>query len=118
VVVGAVFLVAGIAKLRLPDWSRTAGAFGLPALLGPVLPWLEIVLGALLVAQVGGRWTSISAAAVLVAFTAAVAYRLLRRDPVPCACFGGLSDRPVSATTIVRNVLLLAVAAVGSLPSP
>jgi hypothetical protein len=79
------------------------------------LPWVEVVLGALLVAQVGGRWTSSAAAVVLGGFTVAIAAQVARGNPAPCACFGSASrGRPVSGRTLVRNVLLVALAVVGA----
>ncbi|MDP9388675.1 MAG: DoxX family membrane protein, partial [Actinomycetota bacterium] len=56
VAVGVVLLVAGAAKLRQPAWPATARAFGAPPWLVPALPWVEVVLGALLVAGVGLPW--------------------------------------------------------------
>jgi uncharacterized membrane protein YphA (DoxX/SURF4 family) len=116
VVIGLVFLASGALKARDPGFVTTARAFGLPAPLAPVLPWAEVVLGALLVAQIGGRWTAAAASAVLVAFTAAVGAQLAGGDPVPCACFGaGASHAPVSGRTIVRNLVLVALAVTGAI---
>jgi uncharacterized membrane protein YphA (DoxX/SURF4 family) len=116
VVVGLVLLVAGTMKARDPEFATTARAFGLPARLAPALPWIEVVLGALLVAQVGGRWTSTVAAFVLSGFTVAVAAQVAGGNPAPCACFGsGASHAPVSTRTLIRNFVLVALAAVGAL---
>src|SRR3954451_7785423 len=62
--IGVVFLVSGTLKLRQPAWASAAAAFGAPRPVIPVVPWVEIVLGALLVAQVGGRWTPLAALAL------------------------------------------------------
>jgi uncharacterized membrane protein YphA (DoxX/SURF4 family) len=115
VVVGLVLLLAGAVKARDKTWPAAAARFGLPRPAAAALPWLEVVLGALLVAQVGGRLTSLAAAALLAGFTAAVAAHVVRRDDVPCACFGALSSAPVSGRTLARNVVLVALAAVGAL---
>jgi hypothetical protein len=106
VVVGAVFLVSGVLKLRNPSWRANAPAFGTPAWLVPVLPLAEIVLGALLVAQVGGPWVPLAALVMLLAFTAAIVRQLVRGEAVPCACFGELSARPVDRLTVARNLAL------------
>lgn len=110
IAVGVVLLVAGVAKLCQPSWPATAKAFGAPARLVPVLPWVEIVLGALLVSGIGLPWTAVAAAALLVGFTLLVAARVLRGDAVPCGCFGETSPQPVGRDTIVRNVLLVVLA--------
>jgi hypothetical protein len=44
-----------------------------------------------------------------------VARHVARGDDVPCACFGALSVAPVSRRTIARNLVLVALAAVGVL---
>jgi uncharacterized membrane protein YphA (DoxX/SURF4 family) len=108
--IGLVLLVSGTLKLRQPAWPAAAAAFGTPRLVIPLVPWVEIVLGALLVAQVGGPWTPLGALALLAAFTVAVAWHLLRGDRVPCACFGERSSKPVDAVTLSRNLALCALA--------
>ena len=112
IALGVVLLATGAAKLRQPGWPATATAFGTPGWLVPLLPWGELVAGGLLAAGVGHPWTALAAAALLVAFTAAVALRLARGEAVPCGCFGETSPEPVGADTLVRNGVLLAVAAV------
>jgi uncharacterized membrane protein YphA (DoxX/SURF4 family) len=112
VVVGAVFLVSGTLKLRQPAWRATAPEFGTPRWLVPVLPAAEIGLGALLVAQLGGRWVPLAALILLLAFTAAIVRQLVRGQAVPCACFGELSARPVDRLTVARNLALAMLALV------
>lgn len=54
IVVGVAFLLAGGAKIAAGrGWPVQAAALGAPAVVVPVVPWLEIVVGALLCAQVG-----------------------------------------------------------------
>lgn len=112
IALGVVLLVTGAAKLRQPAWPAAAAGFGAPAWLVPVVPWAELVLGALLAAGVGHPWSALAAGGLLAAFTGAVALRLRRGEPVPCGCFGETSPRPVGADTLARNVVLLALAAV------
>ncbi|HEX2038973.1 MAG TPA: MauE/DoxX family redox-associated membrane protein [Acidimicrobiales bacterium] len=99
--VGVVLLVAGVAKLA--DRSH------------PAMAVTEVVLGALLVTGVGGRWTAGAAAVLLAAFTVVVARRVRAGDREPCGCFGRLSRRPVTGRTVARNVALLALAVAGML---
>ncbi|HVE47844.1 MAG TPA: MauE/DoxX family redox-associated membrane protein [Acidimicrobiales bacterium] len=110
IAVGVVLLVAGVAKLCQPAWPATAAAFGAPAGLASVLPWGEVVLGALLVAGIGLPWTTLVAAALLAAFAVVVATRVRRGHSVPCGCFGETSPQPVGRDTVVRNVLLVILA--------
>lgn len=110
IAVGVVLLVAGAAKLRQPAWPATAAAFGAPTWVAPALPWVELVLGALLVTGVGLPWTALAAAVLVGAFTITVALRLVRGEAVPCGCFGETSPRPVGRDTLLRNVVLLFLA--------
>jgi len=114
IAVGVVLLVAGVAKLCQPSWPATAKAFGAPARLIPALPWVEIVLGALLVSGVGLPWTALAAAVLLAGFTLLVAVRLRRGDAVPCGCFGETSPAPVGRDTVLRNLLLVILAMVAA----
>ena len=106
IVVGALLLLSGAAKLRNRDWPATAKQFGTPKPLIPLIPWAELGLGALLAAQIGGPWIAGAALALLGAFTIAVAVHLARHDNVPCGCFGATSTEPVSRLTVLRNLAL------------
>ena len=110
IAVGVVLLVAGVAKLCQPAWPATATAFGAPAWMVPVLPWAEVVLGALLVAGVALPWTALLAAGLLAAFAVVVGVRLHRGEAVPCGCFGETSHQPVGRDTVLRNLMLVILA--------
>ncbi len=116
VVLGLVFCVSGVRKALDRRWPAAARAFGAPRWSVSVLPWAEVVLGALLVAQIGGPWPGVAALALLGVFTAAIALHLARGDQVPCACFGATSARPVGLTAIARNLALCTLAALATLP--
>jgi uncharacterized membrane protein YphA (DoxX/SURF4 family) len=113
--VGLVLLAAGALKARDRSWPDTAQRFGLPRPAAVALPWFEVAIGALLVAQFGGRMTALAALVLLVAFTAAVVRRVAHHDDAPCACFGSLTTAPVTHRTVARNLVLVALAAVGAL---
>ena len=113
IVVGLVLLASGSLKLGSRTWPVDAAALGTPRALARALPWAEIAVGALLVADVGGAWTARAALVLLVSFTVVVATQLARGRRPPCACFGQLSARPIGPATLVRNLVLVALAAVG-----
>jgi uncharacterized membrane protein YphA (DoxX/SURF4 family) len=116
VVLGVVFLVAGASKLVAgDDWLEQARGLGAPRWLAPVVPWIEIVLGALLVTQVERPVVAGVAALMLIAFTGLILVRLSEGERPPCACFGRWSSRPLGSGHVVRNVLLVLVAAVAVL---
>jgi uncharacterized membrane protein YphA (DoxX/SURF4 family) len=91
----AVFLVSGVLKAIDPDATYVAvRAYDvLPkagvALVAGVLPWLEIVLGLLLLAGVATRAVAVVSAALLVVFIAGVTQAWARGLSIDCGCFGG-----------------------------
>jgi uncharacterized membrane protein YphA (DoxX/SURF4 family) len=111
VLIGAVFLVSGVAKLARPAlWSAQATELGTPRPIISVLPYVELVLGALLVAQVGRRAVASAGVAVFAAFTAMLLVRIRQGRRPPCACFGSLSTRPIGWLDVARNTCLIAIA--------
>ena len=106
---GVTFLMAGAAKLASASWPAQADAMGAPRAVARILPFVEVVLGALLLVGIGEPWTVVAAAVVLLAFTGVLVLRLAQGRRVPCACFG-TARRPISWWTVGRNVALLAVA--------
>lgn len=113
VLLGAAFAVAGGSKIAAgPQWPSQARDLGAPSVVVPVLPWLEIVIGALLVVQIGRPVPALVALLLLVAFTA-LFVTLLRAGHRPaCACFGAWSATPIGAGHVARNVGLIALAVV------
>jgi hypothetical protein len=85
---------------------------GAPVAVIPVLPWFEIVLGAVLVVQVARVTAAVVALFVLAAFTALIVRRLAQGQHPPCACFGAWSATPLGWSHVARNVALMAVAVV------
>ena len=113
VLLGVVFLVAGVMKLAAPQqWRAQSADLGVPSLVATVVPFVELILGALLVAQIARRQVAALAAALLVAFTVLLAVRLAQGRRPPCACFGAWSARPISWRDVVRNAGFLVLAAV------
>jgi uncharacterized membrane protein YphA (DoxX/SURF4 family) len=106
--VGIVLLVAGVAKLTSRGWPGQADALGAPAWAIRSTPFVEIVIGAALVA--GVHDAAIAAIALLVAFTVLLVRALARGVKAPCACFGSLRTRPVTWWSVARNVALIALA--------
>lgn len=111
-VLSAVLLVAAAGKLRNP--ARTAAGFerlGLPVprALARAVPAAEVAVGVALVVVPG--WGGVAAFCLLAGFTAYLAAVVRSGRRVPCGCFGSTGDRPVSARDLLRNVVLLAAAA-------
>lgn len=113
--------ISGIAKLRAPAATRDAfTALRLPAALRrspapTALPWAELALAVVLV--FGAGWLlvlgTVGALLLFLAYTAIIARALGFDEPVSCACFGTLGAHDVSKRTLARNLLLVALAALG-----
>lgn len=116
VVLGVAFLVAGGSKLAAGGtWPAQARELGAPAMVIPVVPWFELVLGGVLVVQLAPRSAAAVALAALVAFTLLIVRQLRQGRHPPCACFGAWSARPLGPGHVVRNVALMLVAVVAFL---
>jgi uncharacterized membrane protein YphA (DoxX/SURF4 family) len=112
---GAVFVYAAYTKLRqswllfalsidsfqlLPEWAVFA--------LARTLPWLELALGALLIAGAWLRPLSVVAAGILGLFFTVMVVSYFRGGGIDCGCFG--VGEPLSWKTLVRDGGLLGMA--------
>lgn len=114
-VLGAVFVYAAWTKLRqpwllfamsidsyhmLPEWAVLAVA--------RTLPWLELLLGLLLLAGFKLRYVATVASALLIFFFAAMLRSYFKGQGIDCGCFG--VGEAISPLTLVRDGSLLAAA--------
>ena len=110
-VLGAVFVVSGVTKVAAPAlWRSQSADLGVPGPVATVLPFLEIGVGALLVAQLARTFAAVLAAVMLVAFTMLLVLRLAQGRRPPCACFGALTTKHIGWSNLARNVVFLALA--------
>lgn len=115
-VLTAVFLVAGAAKLADRPGSRKAMLdFGLPpALAAPAglgLPIVEIGIAILLLPAPSARLGALSAFLLLLIFIAGMGVNLARGRTPDCHCFGQLHSEPVGRDSVLRNTGLAILAA-------
>jgi peroxiredoxin len=112
----AVFVVAGVAKLADREGSRRAVTdFGVPAALaapiGILLPLVELGVAAALIPTATVFWGAVAALALLLLFVAGIGANLARGRRPDCHCFGQLHSAPAGWSTLARNAVLAAVAA-------
>ena len=113
ILLGVVFLVSGGSKIAAgPAWPEQARGLGAPSFVVPLLPWFEIVLGAVLVMQLAPVLAAAVALVVLVGFTALIVRRLSQGQHPPCACFGTWSTKPLGRGHVLRNVGFIVLAVV------
>jgi len=114
-VLALIFGTSGVAKAFDTAGSRRAfTGFGVPewltAPLALSLPVIEILVALALVPLSTAWWGSIAALVMLSIFTVAIGINLARGRSPNCHCFGKLHSEPVSRTTLVRDLVLVAVA--------
>lgn len=118
-VLGGVWLWAGLAKLPHPQTSVSAvRAYqllptGLAETVGHVLPWLEVVVGACLVLGLLLRFTGVVSGLLLVAFVIGMISVWSRGIEIDCGCFGSGGPNPDASKQypweIARDIGLLAL---------
>src|ERR671916_3232068 len=111
----AVFVVAGVAKLADRKGSRQAMIdFGVPAglasPLGILLPLAELVCAVALIPSATAWWGAVGTLTLLILFVAGIAVNLARGRKPECHCFGQLHSAPAGWSTLLRNGVLAAVA--------
>ena len=114
-ILAAVFLVSGIAKLFDLSGSQAAmRSFGVPDSMaksgGVLLPLVEIALAVLLVPVTTAKWGALLAFLLLVVFIAGVGYNLARGRKFECQCFGQLTRSEIGPSTLIRNLVLAVLA--------
>jgi uncharacterized membrane protein YphA (DoxX/SURF4 family) len=93
VALGGVFIVASIDKLRHPEAFATAIAnyrllpYTVINAMAIVLPWLEVITGAVLVLGVWIRASTMIVLGLLFAFSVGISQALLRGLDIGCGCF-------------------------------
>jgi methylamine dehydrogenase accessory protein MauD len=112
----AVFVVAGVAKLADREGSRRAVTdFGVPgpfaAPLAVLLPLVELAVAAALIPTATALWGAVGALALLLLFVAGIGGNLARGRRPDCHCFGQLHSAPAGWPTLARNGVLAVVAA-------
>ena len=120
VALGLLFLASALAKIGdtgalatqvhyfrlVPLWSEN--------LLGMTLPWIELLCGLALVLGVRARAAAWVALASLLVFTVAVGTAMARGLDFECGCFGTADATRVGAKKLLENVVLTALALIGS----
>jgi len=109
--VGAIFCYAGYTKVENPlQFAAAIEAYRLlpPSmviLVADWLPWIEIVLGLLVLAGLRIRLTSGTAAGILGFFIIIMLVTYLRGIEADCGCFG-VGER-ISPLTLLRDTLMM-----------
>src|SRR5579859_7374253 len=116
ILLAAVFITAGVGKLLDLEGSRQAMRdFGVPGQLaksaGVLLPIAELATALALVFRPSAQWGAVAALVLLVAFLGGIANALRHGVAPDCHCFGQLHSEPAGRSTLIRNGVLGAIAA-------
>lgn len=111
-----IFGVAGIAKFFDPEGLRKAFAdFDVPKpLVEPLaylLPLAEVSMAISLLFTGSSWYGAVAGAVLLAAFTAGMLVQIAKGKSPDCHCFGQLHSEPVGISSVVRNTVMLALAA-------
>jgi thiol-disulfide isomerase/thioredoxin len=113
----AVLGFAAVTKLADRGSSRLAVAeFGVPSVLVPAvafaLPFVELAIALALVPASSAGVAAIAAFVLLGAFVLAIVVNLARGRRPDCNCFGQAHAKPIGPGLVVRDVVLMGLAAV------
>ena len=107
---------AGAKLFQVGAFAASLAAFRVPApgVVARVVPPAEAALAVALVALPGQAWPAYAAIVLLVVLTGVVVANLAAGQTAPCPCFAPGGNRPVSASTVLRNGVLLGLAVLGT----
>lgn len=118
IIIGGIFLVSGLAKIsdpvRLIFTLRDFKLF--PEIIVPFtaiyLPWLEFILGLLIIVGLLYRTSSLMLACLNFIFMLAILSVIVRGIEVDCGCFGLLADMlkipdMADMKAVIRNMLFI-----------
>jgi uncharacterized membrane protein YphA (DoxX/SURF4 family) len=116
ILLAAIFIVAGIAKLRepWPNFALSINSFKLvpDTWLEPMakyVPWAELLLGLAVLSGVLLRWTALIASLVLALFFAVLIRAYALHMQVDCGCFGS-GEAPLGPLRLAEEAVMLALA--------
>jgi uncharacterized membrane protein YphA (DoxX/SURF4 family) len=113
-VLGGLFIYAGVVKVLDPlDFAQNIRNYrlvgqALSFAAAVILPWIEILAGAFLIAGVWRRGAALVITGLLVFFIVLTAVTMLRGLDVDCGCFGSLS-RKSGWSVILEDLGMLAM---------
>lgn len=114
---GITLLIAGASKAtgRL-KFEQSLYKFGFVPVatvraLSFIVPVTEVLLGILLVIGLFAREAAIASGFLISVFSVGIALNLMENRRVECGCFGVFSERPVTGWSLLRNGVLVGIAA-------
>jgi putative oxidoreductase len=116
VLLGGLLFYAGFNKLQdVPKFAQDIANFRLLSeslnhLLAIVLPWNEIVVGAMLIVGIWTRAVSLASLFFFTVFAIAVTSAIARNLNIECGCLGNADASKVGMQTLAKDAVGLALA--------
>jgi uncharacterized membrane protein YphA (DoxX/SURF4 family) len=112
---GILFIFAATGKLLSQSkLKRTVHALPLSflpvngvAVITKALPWIELLLGTLLIMGAFLPYTAWVSITLLCVFSLVAILAVMKGANIPCSCFGGTSDEILSLKTVARNLIFI-----------
>jgi len=117
-VLGGLLVLAGVSKLvDRPAFRQAVAEYQLlPATLerpfAMALPWLEVVIGALLLLGLATNVVAALGGALFLSFGVAIGVNLARGRSFDCHCFGSVQRDPIGWAALLRSAALVLAAVV------
>ena len=112
IILGGLFVYAGVTKALAPlDFAQNIRNYqivgqSLSLIAAIILPWLEILAGAFLVAGIWKRGAALVISGLLVFFIVLTIVTMIRGLDVDCGCFGAM-DRKAGLSVILEDLAML-----------
>ena len=111
-VLGGLFVYAGLVKALEPlDFAQNIRNYALVGqslsfIAAIILPWLEILAGACLVAGIWKRGAALVISGLLIFFIVLTVVTMIRGLDIDCGCFGAI-DRKAGLSVILEDLAML-----------
>lgn len=112
--IGGIFVYAAMYKINyVAEFSTTIASYRLAPfwavnILSIIMPWMEIICGALLILGIRVKSSASVIMSMLAVFTVAIIINLFRNAPISCGCFHTIED-PISWWTVLRDLSWIAM---------
>jgi len=112
-VLGAVFIYASLEKIQNPAgfaqviYNYRMVPESLINVMAIVLPWLELICGALIIVGVFVKGSALLIGGMLAVFIVALSSAILNGLDISCGCFTLEGGRGIAGKTLVEDILLM-----------
>ena len=113
--IAGLFIYAGMVKINYSaEFAETIASYRMAPYWGVnamaiTMPWIELIVGILLICGVRVRSAIVVAGSFLLMFTVGIAVNLIWKAPIDCGCFHTLGDT-ISWKTLMRDLIWVAMA--------